>query len=91
MASNHRQVRAKAGDKELSATETITDSPLVPIDLVERLHAVRPDLVDWFVSETKAEAEHRRSENSRVNSFIFIERVIGQLFGLNSYIFCCVN
>ncbi len=82
MASNHRHVRAKTGDKELSASETTTDSPLIPIDLVEKLHSVRPDLVDWFIKETQAEAEHRRMENSRVNRFIFIERIIGQLFGL---------
>jgi hypothetical protein len=46
---------------------------------MERLQAFRPDLVDWVVRETTKEAESRRRELSRTNTFIFIERLAGQI------------
>jgi ABC-type proline/glycine betaine transport system permease subunit len=31
------------------------------------------------VQQTQANGEHRKAENSRVNGFIFVERLIGQI------------
>ena len=65
--------------RELTVQQHDTDSPLIPVAQLERLHEFRPDLVDWVIQQTQANAEHRKSENSRVNGFIFIERLIGQI------------
>jgi hypothetical protein len=35
-----------------------------------------------YFSQTQVEAEYRRSESKRVNTFVFIERVLGQIFAL---------
>jgi len=42
----------------------------------------KPDAVDWVISQTQIEAEHRRKETSRINGFIFAEHLIGQVFAL---------
>jgi hypothetical protein len=44
------------------------------------LHEFRPDLVDYIVTETSAEAKARRDETHRVNTLLFIERMLGQIF-----------
>jgi hypothetical protein len=54
-----------------------SDAPLLPIAGIERLHAVRPDKVDWVFDQTQIEAETRRKEQHRVNTFVFIERMAG--------------
>ena len=59
-----------------------SDAPLLPIAGIERLHTIRPDKVDWIFEQTQIEAENRRSEQSRVNIFIFIERIGGMLAAL---------
>ncbi len=59
-----------------------SDSPLLPIDGIERLHAIRPDRVDWVFEQTQIEAETRRREQLRLNSFVFIERLAGMLAAL---------
>lgn len=56
-----------------------SDAPLLPIAGIERLHLIRPDRVDWVFEQTQIEAETRRHEQSRVNVFIFIERIAGIL------------
>jgi uncharacterized membrane protein len=68
--------------KELTVQQHETDSPVIPIAQIEQLHQFRPDLVDWVFTQTQIEAEHRRSEVRRVNKFVFIERIIGQVFAL---------
>lgn len=68
----------KDGDQSIQLNET--DSPIIPIAHLERLHQFRPDIVDWVIKQTQAEGEHRRSESTRVNTFIFIERIFGQVF-----------
>lgn len=65
--------------RELTLSQHDTDSPLIPVAQLERLHQFRPDLVDWVVQQTQTEAEYRRSESKRINSFIFVERLIGQI------------
>jgi uncharacterized membrane protein len=57
-----------------------TDSPLLPIEHIERLNQINPDHVKWLLDQTQAEAEHRRVQESRINVFVFIERVGGLIF-----------
>jgi len=59
-----------------------SDAPLLPIAGIERLHAIRPDRVDWVFEQTQIEAETRRSEQARINTFIFVERIGGVLAAL---------
>ena len=85
MASRHtnaKVTRQKDGNSELTLSEQETDSPIVPVAQLERLHVFKPDAVDWVISQTQIEAEHRRKETSRVNGFIFTEHLIGQIFAL---------
>jgi hypothetical protein len=49
---------------------------------IERLHNIRPDRVDWVFEQTQIEAETRRVEQHRVNTFIFFERIATQIFAL---------
>lgn len=65
---------------ELSFEHHETDSPIIPVVQLERLHKFRPDAVDWVINQTQIEAEHRRKEQKRINLFVFIERIIGQVF-----------
>jgi len=65
-----------------ASTGQVTDGPILPIDQLERLYAIKPDAVDWVIQQTQIEAEHRREETSRVNSFIFIEHLLGQFSAL---------
>lgn len=82
MANQQTTVQAKSGNSELTLSQHSTDSPILPVAQIERLHQFRPDKVDWVFDQTRKEAEARRTETSRVNSFIFIERIVGQIFGL---------
>lgn len=54
-----------------------SDAPLLPIAGIERLHAIRPDRVDWVFEQTQIEAETRRKEQCRINTLVFIERMAG--------------
>ena len=56
-----------------------TDSPVLPVVQLEKLHEFRPDLVDFVIKQTEQEAVHRRTREKRVDIFVFIERIIGQL------------
>lgn len=80
MASKHTQLRAKSG--EVAVSSTTTDSPLLPIDQIERLQEILPDKVDWIFEQTTIESEVRRREMSRINTMVFIERIAGLLFAL---------
>jgi uncharacterized membrane protein len=66
----------------MTIQEQETDSPIIPVPQLERLHAFKPEAVDWVLQQTQIEAETRRSEIRRINLFTFIERVLGQIFGL---------
>ena len=74
--------RGKNGDSDLDLSEHETDSPVLPVVQLERLHVFKPDAVDWVIDQTQLEAEHRRKKSSRINGFIFIEHLIGQFFSL---------
>lgn len=59
-----------------------SDAPLLPIAGIERLHLIRPDRVDWVFEQTQIEAETRRKEQTRINTFIFAERIAGMVAAL---------
>ena len=80
--TNAKVTRQRDGNSELTLSEHETDSPIVPVAQLERLHVFKPDAVDWVISQTQIEAEHRRKETSRINGFIFTEHLIGQIFAL---------
>lgn len=82
MANRQTTANLRRRNDELTIQEHETDSPILPVAQLERLHSFRPDAVDLVLTQTKIEAEHRRSETKRVNTFIFVERIAGQLFGL---------
>jgi hypothetical protein len=77
-----KSLRAEARNnrgEHLTVQAHDNDALILPVSQLEELHAFRPDLVDLVVSETQKEAAHRRSQESRVNLFVFIERVLGQI------------
>ena len=80
MGSRHTQARIQ--DRRVDLVHTETDSPVLPVAQLEKLHEFRPDLVDWVRDETTKESQYRRDEIRRVNWFVFVERVLSQLFGL---------
>jgi hypothetical protein len=77
-----------------SKTEVRTNNPNVGIvhqelhsdtfylqpEQIERIHAVRPDLVDVIVNQTIDESKHRRNIVNKKSLFVFIDRLIGKLF-----------
>ncbi|WP_347986237.1 hypothetical protein [Methylomonas sp. AM2-LC] len=78
--SRHSQIKAKSGNNEVTFNDHETDSPIVPIAQIERLHLIRPDKVDWIFQQTEAESTARRQEAARLNTLIFIERLAGVIF-----------
>ena len=81
--SRQTSAHAKIKDgSELLVQDTQSDAPILPIASIERLHNIRPDRVDWVFEQTQAEAETRRIEQRRINTFVFIERIVTQIFAL---------
>lgn len=81
MAGN-RHTSAKANRDGVTVSSTTTDSPLLPIEQIARLKDLVPDRVDWVFVQTEHESDARRSENRRINSMMFIERMAGLVFAL---------
>ena len=79
MTNRLTQAHAQNGETTIAVQQHETDSPLLPIEHIERLNQISPDHVRWLLDQTKAEAEHRRRQESRINIFVFLER-IGGLF-----------
>jgi hypothetical protein len=77
--SRQTQINAKTKDHELTVHDHQTDSPLLPIAQIERLHAIRPDRVDWVFDQTEAESKARRKQSARIHTFVFVERMLGLL------------
>ena len=85
--SKQTQIRAhnnSRGDSTITAQHTSTDAPLIPVGEVERLSAINPAFAQFIFDQTRLEAEHRRHiqlsetlEQSRINGFIFTERIAG--------------
>lgn len=57
-----------------------TDCPIIPVSQLERLQQFKPEAVDWVIQQTQIEAEHRRAEDKRINTYVFIDRTVGQVF-----------
>ena len=80
MANRSLKAEAKNGKGDhVTIHSQDTDSPILPIPQLERLHEFRPDLVDFVIDQTTQEANHRRVREKRVDIFVFVERVLGQL------------
>ena len=80
MTNRHTTARVSNRGSEVTVSQHETDSPIIPVAQLEHLHQFKPEAVDWVISQTQIEAEHRRAEDRRINSFIFIERTLGQVF-----------
>jgi hypothetical protein len=78
--SRHTTAKAKQGDKELTVQQHETDSPILPVAQLHELHEFRPDAVDWVLDQSKTEADFRRSESHRINGFVLVEKILGQIF-----------
>jgi hypothetical protein len=78
--SKHRELRAKSPDREVTFQHHETDSPTLPVPQLQQLHQFRPDRVDWVFEQTEIEAQQRRREAQRINTFVFFERIIGMVF-----------
>jgi len=74
---NH--TRVDHDGKSLSLVHTSSDSPILPAEQIKTLHSLDPKYVDWILLQTEKEAEHRRKQESRINKFVFAERVGGLL------------
>ena len=82
MVSGHTNLQATDPDgRKLSVQHTSTDSPILPAGNLFVLQQIDPKLVEWVVRETEKEANHRRSETTKINWFIFIERLSGVIAG----------
>jgi uncharacterized membrane protein len=82
MANRSTTARVRNRDGDLTVQQQETDSPIIPVAHLERLNAFKPEAVDWVIKQTQIEAEYRRKEGKRVNTFVFVERVVGQIFAL---------
>ena len=82
MGSKQTTARYNARNGELAVQQHETESPILPVAQLEKLHNFRPDLVDFVVQETQAEAAFRRKETIRTNIFVFIERMAGIISAL---------
>jgi len=82
MANNQTNVKAINSDGgTFHVQHTSTDSPILPAANLAQLHELNPDLVTFVVEETAKEAAHRRKQESRINTFIFSEKLIGVIVG----------
>lgn len=80
--SGHTKVQAVSKDGEqFTVQHTESDSPILPAPNLEHLQRIDPSLVPFVVEQTKIEADFRRSQNKKVNLYIFIERISGVLVG----------
>lgn len=78
MVSKNTQVKARnTKGEEIHLSQSQIDSPILDVNSLERMHQFRPDLVDFVIQQTAAEAEHRRKETSCIHKFTFIERMGG--------------
>lgn len=81
--SANRHTSAKASrDGGVVVSSTTTDAPLLPVEQIARLKEIAPDKVEWVFSQTEIESRDRRSENRRINTMMFVERMAGLVFAL---------
>lgn len=82
MANKSTTAKVNNEHGQLTVQQHETDSPILPVVQLEQLHSFKPEAVDWVIQQTQIEAEFRRDESKRVNTFVFIERLVGQIFAL---------
>lgn len=84
MSRHNRTTVEKRPDNSgaLTIQEQEIDTPILPVEQMERLHAFKPEAIDWLLEETSKEAEDRRKRQARIDWFVFWERFCGQFFGL---------
>lgn len=82
MSNEHINLHSVDRDgKSVSLNHTSTDSPILPAAQLLQLKEIDPTLVNWVVEQTEIEATSRRSQEKRVDWFIFAERMSGVLMG----------
>ena len=59
-----------------------TDSPILPVAQMERLHKLDPDFTKFIIDQTAKEADFRREETKRTNSMVFTTMLSGQFCAL---------
>ena len=80
MANKNTRVEARNPQgNELRVSHTELDSPLLDVNALERLHQFRPDIVDFVIEQTRAEAANRRKLEKKIVWLTFIERMSGIL------------
>jgi hypothetical protein len=82
MANKSTTAKMSHRDGEFTVQQHETDSPIISVANLERLHEFKPEAVDWVINQTQIEAEFRRAETKRLNTLVFTERLIGQIFSL---------
>ena len=82
MGNEHTNLQATDDEGRKLSVQQTTDSPILPAANLQQLHAIDPTLVKWVVDQTEKEANYRRTQDGRVNWFIFIERISGVVAGL---------
>jgi hypothetical protein len=81
-ASNHTNINVQnSDDDQPSDIHTSPDSPILPAENLRQLQQTDATLVPWVLTQTECEANHRRKSELRVSSYIFIERILGQVLG----------
>jgi uncharacterized membrane protein len=75
MAGNKQTVAKANRQGDFQVAHTQTDALILPTGDIEKLQAIRPDMVDLVKTETQAESSHRRSMEKRFNLNIQIERL----------------
>jgi len=82
MAKQQDTYVAKRGeDSAFLLQNRDTDSPMLPVDEMERLHSFRPDVIDWILEQTEIEAENRRQARRETTRKLIFERRLGQILG----------
>ena len=82
MANRSTTAKVNRRGSEFTIQQHETDSPILPVAQLEQLQKFKPDAVDWVMQQTLAESEFRRKESHRINTLVFAERLIGQIFSL---------
>jgi uncharacterized membrane protein len=91
MTSTHTSTDTQDESTKIQVRHVSTDAPLFPVDMLERMHGFRPDLVDRVLELTRSEADFRRKETQRINTLAFAERFIGQVAALALGLFSVVG
>ena len=87
MGNNQTRVNAQDGSAKFDITHHETDSPLLPVAQIERLHSFAPDRVQWVFDQTEKESEFRRNHTLMVSKMVFVERILGKLIAAGV---CCI-